>query len=109
MGVKSLPKTVSRQRCSCDLSPGSTAPQSSTLTTRLPNDPANLIFYVFLLLLAIFHLHTLLFLAEYLATAWLLVKIRFDSLLLVIRHYWDNGIGINVKTLSLAVLTPNVP
>ena len=35
MGVNSLPKTVTRQRSSCDLNPGPTAPESSTLTTRL--------------------------------------------------------------------------
>ena len=37
MGVNSLPKTVTRQRRGCDLNPGSTAPESSTLTTRLPS------------------------------------------------------------------------
>ena len=37
MGVSSLPKTVTRQRRGCDLNPGSTAPESSTLTTRLPS------------------------------------------------------------------------
>jgi len=37
MGVNSLPKTVTRQRCGCDLNPGPSAPESSTLTTRLPN------------------------------------------------------------------------
>jgi len=36
MGVKSLPdKTVTRQRRGCDLNPGPTAPESSSLTTRL--------------------------------------------------------------------------
>jgi len=35
--VNSLPKTVTRQRRGCDLNPGSTAPESSTLTTRLPS------------------------------------------------------------------------
>jgi len=35
MGVNSLPKTVTRQRCDSDLNPDPTAPQSSTLTTRL--------------------------------------------------------------------------
>jgi len=35
MGVNSLPKTVTRQRCDCDLNPGPSAPESSTLTTRL--------------------------------------------------------------------------
>ena len=35
MGVNSLPKTVTRQRRGCDLNPGRSAPESSTLTTRL--------------------------------------------------------------------------
>ena len=35
MGVNSLPKTVTRQRRGCDLNPGPTAPESSTLFTRL--------------------------------------------------------------------------
>jgi len=39
MGVNSLPKTVTRQRRGCDLNPGTTAPESSTLTTRLPRHP----------------------------------------------------------------------
>ena len=39
MGVNSLPKTVTRQRRGCDLNPGRTAPESSTLTTRLPCAP----------------------------------------------------------------------
>jgi len=34
-GVNSLPKTVTRQRRDCDLNPGPSAPESSTLTTRL--------------------------------------------------------------------------
>ena len=38
MGVNSLPKTVTRQRRDCDLSPGPPAPESSTLTTRLPSE-----------------------------------------------------------------------
>jgi len=37
MGVNSLPKTFTRQRRGCDLNPGPTAPESSTLTTRLPS------------------------------------------------------------------------
>jgi len=36
MGVNSLPKTVTRQRRDCDLNPGPSAPESSTLITRLP-------------------------------------------------------------------------
>jgi len=39
MGVNSLPKTVTRQHCGCDLDPGRSAPESSTLTTRLPSHP----------------------------------------------------------------------
>jgi len=39
MGVNSLPKTVTRQRRGCDLNPGPSAPESSTLTTRLPCHP----------------------------------------------------------------------
>ena len=34
--VSSLPKTVIQQRRGCDLNRGSSAPKSSTLTTRLP-------------------------------------------------------------------------
>ena len=39
MGVNSLPETVTRQRRNCDLNPGPTAPESSTLTTQLPSRP----------------------------------------------------------------------
>ena len=39
MGVKCLPKIVTRQRRDCDLNPGPSAPESSTLTTRLPSHP----------------------------------------------------------------------
>ena len=37
--MSSLPKTVTRQRHDCDLNPGPSAPESSTLTTRLPSHP----------------------------------------------------------------------
>ena len=37
MGVNSLRKTVTRQRRGCDWNPGPFAPESSTLTTRLPS------------------------------------------------------------------------
>jgi len=40
MGVNSLPKTVTRQRRDCDLNPGPSVPESSTLTTRLPSQQA---------------------------------------------------------------------
>ena len=39
MGVNSLPKIVTRQRCGCDLNPGPYVAGSSTLTTRLPCHP----------------------------------------------------------------------
>jgi len=35
--VNSLPETVTRQRRDCHLNPGASAPESSTLTTRLPS------------------------------------------------------------------------
>ena len=41
MGVNSLPKTVTRQRRGCDLNPGPSATESSTLTTRLPSPMYN--------------------------------------------------------------------
>jgi len=37
MGVNSLPKTVTRQHRDCDLNPGRSALESSTLTTQLPS------------------------------------------------------------------------
>jgi len=37
MVVNSLPKTVTRERRECDLNPGPSVPESSTLTTRLPS------------------------------------------------------------------------
>ena len=43
MGVNSLPKTVTRQRRGCDLNPGPSAPEPSTLTTRLPSHPSRLL------------------------------------------------------------------
>jgi len=45
MGVNSLPKTVIRQHRDCDLNPGPSAPESSTLTTRLPSHPIDKIVY----------------------------------------------------------------
>jgi len=35
--MNSLPKTATRQHCSCILNPGPSAPESSMLTTRLPS------------------------------------------------------------------------
>ena len=37
--MNSLPKNVTRQRRDCDLNPGPSVPESSTLTTRLPSHP----------------------------------------------------------------------
>ena len=39
MGANSLPETATRQRRDCDLNPGPSEPESSTLTTRLPSHP----------------------------------------------------------------------
>ena len=39
--MNSLPKTVTRHRRGCDLNPGLSAPESSTLTTRLPSHPTS--------------------------------------------------------------------
>jgi len=39
MGVNSLPKKDTRQRRDCDLNPGPSAAESSTLTTRLSSHP----------------------------------------------------------------------
>jgi len=39
MGVNSLLNTVTRQRRDCNLNPGLSAPESSTLTNRLPSHP----------------------------------------------------------------------
>ena len=47
MGVNSLPKTVTRQRRGCDLNPGPSALESSTLTTRLPSLPLLSVFLSF--------------------------------------------------------------
>jgi len=41
MDVNSLPETVTRQRRGCDLNPGPSAPESSTLTSRLPSHPSS--------------------------------------------------------------------
>ena len=41
MGRNSLPKAVTRQRRDCDLYPGPTAPESSTLTARLASHLVN--------------------------------------------------------------------
>ena len=46
MGVNSLPKTVTRQRRGCDLNPSPSAPESSTLTTRLPSCPTYIHTYI---------------------------------------------------------------
>ena len=37
--MNSLPNTVSRQRRDCDLNPGPSAPEYSTITTWLPSHP----------------------------------------------------------------------
>ena len=44
--MNSLPTTVTRQRRDCDLDRGPSAPESSTLTTRLPLVSSRINFYV---------------------------------------------------------------
>ena len=45
--MNSLPKTITRQRRGCDLNPGPSAPESSTLTTRrLPSYPLSYVFNI---------------------------------------------------------------
>ena len=46
MGVNSLPKTVIQQRRGCDLKPGPSAPESSTLTTRLSIWVGELLYFI---------------------------------------------------------------
>ena len=46
MGVNSLPKTGTRQRRGCYLNPGPSAPESSTLITRLPSHPFEYVLYL---------------------------------------------------------------
>jgi len=55
MGVNSLSKTVTRQRRGCDLNPGPSEPESSTLTTRPPSHPHDVLF-VFILVLTLYSL-----------------------------------------------------
>jgi len=57
MGVNSLPNTVTRQRRGCDLNRGPSAPESSTLTTRLPSHPSALT--IFLLIQRLFKISSL--------------------------------------------------
>jgi len=51
MGVNSLPKTVTRQRRGCDLNLGLSAPESSTLTTRLPSHPKIIIIIIIVIII----------------------------------------------------------
>ena len=57
MSVNSLPKTVTRQHHDCDLNPGPSAPESSTLTTRL---------HEYMLLIVMWFLQTNIILMSYL-------------------------------------------
>jgi len=47
MGVNSLPNSVTRQRHDCNLNPGPSVPDSSTLTTRLPSHPQTTLYKLF--------------------------------------------------------------
>ena len=54
MGVSSLPKTVTRRRRDCDLNPGPTAPESSTLTMHSCLCTCHLFLHVFLFVCTFF-------------------------------------------------------
>ena len=47
MDVNSLPKTATRQRRDCNLDPGPSASESSSLTTRLPSHPVIEVHYYY--------------------------------------------------------------
>jgi len=51
--VNSLPKTVTLQRRGCNLNPGPSAPESSTLTTRLPSHPPRRAGFIYLFIITI--------------------------------------------------------
>ena len=81
--MNSLPKTVTRQRRGCDLNPGPTAPESSTLTTRLPSHPVFDRNIIFLSVVPIFVEHYLLALAEMSLEIYLCVSLyRLFSMIL---------------------------
>jgi len=50
MGMNSFSKTATRHRRGCDLIPCPSAPQSSTLTTRLPKHPTDRLYLILVLL-----------------------------------------------------------
>jgi len=70
MGVNSLPKTITRQRRDCDLNPVPTAPEYSTLTTRLPSNP----FLNYVLLTLLFRQF-----GQFSLTRIVLISIRYHS------------------------------
>ena len=51
MGVNSLPKTVTRQRRDCDLNPGPSAPESSTL----PSHPLESVHYYYYFIIIVYY------------------------------------------------------
>jgi len=84
MGVNSLPKTVTRQRRSCDLNPGPSAPESSTLTTRLPSHSFLSVDYSFFQLQPLTH-RTDSFWSTH--SSEVIASVAVDMMNLVKRHY----------------------
>jgi len=80
MGVNSLPKTVTRQRRACDLNPGPSAPESSTVTTRLPIEPP--------LLLVVLHFKTHYFRWTYVSQ----YPFWSPSTVSAVKHSWNSGL-----------------
>jgi len=72
--VNSLPNTVIRQRRGCDLNPGPSAPESSTLTTRLPSHPKQLLKYDNIMLKYYFYTST----AHYVSDISVRMRVRSD-------------------------------
>jgi len=60
MGVNSLPKTVTGQRRDCDLNPGPSAPESSTLTTQLPSHPWQFVINEYVMLCYVMEIYSIL-------------------------------------------------
>ena len=80
--MNSLSKTVTRQRRGCDLNPGPSLPESSTLTTRLPSNPINAVRGELIELWAYVPLHR--FLRQF---HWLPVQRRVEFKIACLAHH----------------------
>jgi len=90
MGVKNLPKTVTRQHRGCDLNPGLTAPESSTLTNLATEPHKHVVityshYYwccVWCSLYGHLHLARNIFVAN--VTVWWSAKLKLDELCVLV-------------------------